>query len=199
MYRLFATISISSLYFFKICLALICPLRQICLPDNQSTMMLQEQSTTLTELLRATAAKRKFEAASYGMKLKEDSTQLLTAQEMQDTTVADLAVKEVTLVRLVDLITSGKKSKADAMSLLAAAAATSSAAAASSSAPGADQVFLQVHLPDGGQTMLKVAESMSMGELIFYIAEKRGLDVGSIALADNSSGRKLISMKGGWP
>lgn len=46
-----------------------------------------------------------------------------------------------------------------------------------------------MNLPDGGQTVVQVPPHMSMGELLFYIAEKRGLDVGDMMLAESTSGR----------
>ena len=81
------------------------------------------------------------------------------------------------------------------MHLLSAHAASTSSSAQHK--PSND-VFFEVHLPEKqGKTMVKVPAHMSMGEFLFYIAEKRSLDVGSVVLAENASGRKPLSMKGG--
>jgi hypothetical protein len=175
---------------------------KVALPENQSAMILQEPSASLGDLLRAIAAKRKLEATTLGLRLSE-SGPVLNAQALREQDVASLAAKEVFIVRLADVI-SRKKNKADAMRLLAAAASdatdTDTAAnkdhvSAEVEAPGED-VFLEVNLPDGGQTVLKVAAGMSMGELLFYIAHKRDLDVSNIFLADTASGKRPVSMKG---
>ena len=58
------------------------------------------------------------------------------------------------------------------------------------------ELLIEVHLPDGGKTMIRLRPETSMGEMLFYIAEKRGLDVHTIDLAETANGKKLFSMKG---
>lgn len=44
--------------------------------------------------------------------------------------------------------------------------------------------------------MVKLPVTTSMGELLFYICEKRGLDPAEVELAETAAGKKLLSMKG---
>eukprot|EP00050_Salpingoeca_kvevrii_P014593 m.37765 g.37765 ORF g.37765 m.37765 type:complete len:1516 (-) comp5853_c0_seq3:127-4674(-) len=159
---------------------------RVFLPDDQTAVVQLPPSSTLQQLLRTVCEKRKLDLNRYGIRNAKDN-KLFSTGELATRTIDSIGTNEVTFEDLCQVI-SESKTKADQMALLASHAA-------SACSDAAEEVFVEVHLIDGGKTMIRQPAQTSMGELLFYIARKRGLDPAEIELSDSPGGRPR-SMEG---
>lgn len=160
---------------------------RVHLPDDQSTMLRMDSSAPLEALLIQICEKRNLDTSTHA--LADKAGKMFDASQIASTSVADMGENEVVLVDLSKMI--GVGGKADEMKMLAAHAHN-----AKQIDVGSEEVYIQVHLPDGSKTVTKLPKNTSMGEMLFHIADKRGLDVGGILMATSASGKKLLSVKG---
>jgi hypothetical protein len=55
---------------------------------------------------------------------------------------------------------------------------------------------MQVHFDDKSKTTVKVSPTMSMGEFIFYVSDKRSLNPTEVGLFTDSTAKKAVKMTG---
>ncbi|EDQ84871.1 uncharacterized protein MONBRDRAFT_12455 [Monosiga brevicollis MX1] len=165
-------------------------LLKIHFPEAGSTMTLHDPSQRLTDVIEHIARKRKLDAHTIGVRLTEAGN-ILSSTDLTTMTVADVTNKTLHLVHLLDVVDT-KRDKSTALAVLTQNNAGKPRRRSSTT----EMVFFQVHLPDGGETVVSVPEMMSMGELLFYIAEKRSLSATDLVMAENPSGRKLVPVEG---
>ena len=167
---------------------------RIHLPDNQSTMMRMLPSTDLGTALRMICDKRNLDPSIHAVqKPAFQGSSLYEQVELPTVAVKDMGINEIVIKCLSTMVgDKSSSSKVDQVKLLVSHAQHS----ATVKMVAQEDLIVQVHLPDGGKTMIKLPANTSMGEMLFHIAEKRDLDVGSVEMASSASGKKKMSVKG---
>eukprot|EP01147_Barroeca_monosierra_P001159 gene1159-4377_t len=166
---------------------------KIKFPSNQATVLLVDRDQTLQEVLLSVCKKRNISAAHTGVKFIQFGAPLLRVSEIIGKRVGELTTKEVELVNLLDFVKSTKE-KLAALQMLSRHALSPRKVLKKNSLDGR---FFQVNFPEGhGKATVKVPLRMSMGEFLFYIAEKRSLDVSEIQLFASPNARKPLSLHG---
>ena len=165
---------------------------RINLPDDQSTVMRMLPSTDLGTALRMICDKRNLDPSIHAVqKPAFQGSSLYEQVELPNITVKEIRSNEI-VVKCLSTMVGDKSTKVDQVKLLVTHAQHSAAVKMTVQ----EDLIIQVHLPDGGKTMIKLPANTSMGEMLFHIAEKRDLNVGSIEMASTASGKKKLSVKG---
>ena len=118
---------------------------------------------------------------------------LYEGAELDSVTIKALGTTELNLKDLSTMVQTKASSKVDQVQLLVSHAHRSDARTIEH---GTEDMYIQVHLPDGGTTMIKLPATTSMGEMLYHIADKRSLEIGSFEMAAKKNGKKMLSLQG---
>eukprot|EP00039_Didymoeca_costata_P002363 m.59673 g.59673 ORF g.59673 m.59673 type:complete len:1192 (+) comp11262_c0_seq1:229-3804(+) len=163
---------------------------RVHLPGGASTMMRMPGNSSISEALATICEKRNLDAGVHV--LHKPNGELFQATEVDQIKIDSLSPKEVTLGNLTAMV-EDSSSKVKQVKLLVSHAPVKKAGGVQL---GQEDMLIQVILPDGGQAMVRLPPTTSMGEMLYHIAEKRNIDVGSVDMATSASGKKLLNVKG---